>query len=133
MRIRQIIAVLLLLLASFVGLLIIAPRLTDYSRFRHKSDDYYAELTKACDAMLFEHPLGTNSFVEISINDPKLPRIIRDLQPNKITVQPRRVWILHGGSIRFGIVWEQDESRTNLWELNTACESDVRVVYVAKR
>ena len=133
MRIRRVITALVLLLVCAVGLFFLAPRLTQYYRFRHKSGDYYAEFTRACDAVLAEHPVGTNRFIELSLTDPALPKIIRDLQPLKITVQPQRVWILHGGSIEFGIAWERDEVRTKVWSLTTACESDVRVVYVASR
>ena len=133
MRVPRAIILLVLLLVCIAGVFFVAPHLTQYSRFRHKSDDYYAELTKACDAILAQHPVGTNRFIELSVADPSLPKIVADLQPLKIEIQPQRVWILHGGSIEFGISWEQDENRTNVWTLSTACESDVRVVYVASR
>jgi hypothetical protein len=121
------------LLVCLVGFFFLAPSLTDYSRFRHKTGDYYGELTAACDTILATRPVGTNQFIELSVSDSSVPKIIRDLQPLKIKLQTQRVWILHGGSIKFGIAWERDESRTNVWTLSTACESDVRVVYVASR
>jgi hypothetical protein len=125
--------VILLLVVCLVGGFFLAPRLTDYSRFHHKSSGYYGELSRECDAIRAGHPVGTNQFIELSVTDPSLPKIIRDLQPRKIKVYREGFWILHGGSIEFGIVWEQDKSRTNVWTLSTACESHVRVVYVASR
>ena len=132
MRVRRAI-IFLVLLVCIAGVFFIAPHLTQYSRFRHKSYDYYAELTKACDALLVQHPVGTNQFIEISGADPSLPKIVVDLQPLKIKIQSQRVWILHGGSIEFGVSWEQDENRTNVWTLSSACESHVQVLYVASR
>ncbi|PWU15172.1 MAG: hypothetical protein C5B50_15815 [Verrucomicrobia bacterium] len=133
MRVSRVITFLVLLMVCLVGLFFLGPSLTEYSRFRGKSTAYYSALTQAFDKVLIEHPVGTNRFVELSVTDPSLPKVIRDLQPLKIKLQPQRCWILHGGSIEFGISWEQDESRTNVWTLSTACESDVRIVYVASR
>jgi hypothetical protein len=130
-RVPRTITLLVLLSVCIAGVFFVGPHLTQYSRFRHKSDVYYAELTKACDGILTRHPVGTNQFIELSVADPSLPKIIANLRPLKIKIQPQRVWILHGGE--FGIAWEQDESRMNVWRLITACESHVRVVYVASR
>ncbi len=133
MRVIRVIAVFALFLICLGGVFFLGPRLTQYSRFQHQGDEYYSELARACDAIIAEHLVGTNRFIELTVTDSSLPKIIRDLHPLKIVVQPQRIWILHGGSIEFGIAWEQDESRTNAWTLSTACESDVRVLYVASR
>ena len=133
MRLSKFIIALAVLLLGVLSLYFIAPQLTQYARFRHKSDAYYSELTKAFDTMLAEHPIGTNRWIELSVTDPSLPKVVRDLQPLKIKVSPQRIWVLHGGSIEFGVAWEPDEQRTNVWTLITACESDVRVIYAAGR
>ena len=133
MRTSRVITVFVLLLICLVGLFSLGPRHTQYSRFRHQSDSYYTEFGKACDAILAKHPVGTNRFIELSVVDPSLPKIIRALQPLKITVQSNRVWILRGGSIEFGITWEQDDTRRDVWTLCSACESDVRVLYVTSK
>jgi hypothetical protein len=133
MRLSKFIMAFAVLLLSILSLYLVAPQLTQYARFRHKSDAYYSELTKAFDTMLAEHPIGTNRCIELSVTDPSLPKVVRDLRPLKVQVWRERVWILHGGSIEFGVEWQRDELRTNVWTLSTACESDVRVIYVAGR
>ena len=133
MRALRVIAGMFLIAVCLVGLVFLLPELNDYGRFRHKSDDYYRELTAACDVILASHPVSTNKFIELSVSDSSFPKLIRDLQPLKIIIHPQRIWILHGGSMPFGITWERDERRTNVWSLSTACESGVRVVYVATK
>jgi hypothetical protein len=133
MLVRRVIIALVLFLVFLVGLFFFLRADTEYFRFQHKSDRYYAEFAKACDTVLQHNPLGTNQFIELSAADSSLPKVIRDLPPLKIKASRQRVWILHDGSIEFGITWERDDSRANIWTLSTACESDVRVVYTAKR
>ena len=114
-----------------VGLFLIWP--DSYSRFRHRSEPYYAEFSQACDSLLAQHPLGTNRFIEVSVTDATLPKMIRDLSPSKIKISANRVWILSQGD-QFGIAWEpQGEVQTNVWALRTDIESDVRTIYTAKR
>src|ERR1041384_1620742 len=122
MRVPRVITVLAPLMVCLFGLFFLGPSLTQYSRFRHKSAAYYTDLTQAFDKLVAEHPVGTNQFVELAVTDPSLPNVILDLQPLRIQVWPHRVWVLHGGSIEFGIEWERDEVRTNIWTLRTACE-----------
>lgn len=104
-----------------------------YSRFRHKGESYYAEFTTACDTILVQHPLGTNRFIEVSVLDASLPKIIQDLQPAKIKLSSNRVWILSNGG-EFGISWElEDETKTNAWLLITSIESQTTILYTVKK
>ena len=114
MRAIYIIASLILLLACASGLFFLSPFLTQYYRFQHKSDTYYIALTKACDSLIANYPLGTNRYAELSIGNASLPKIITDLQPLKIKISSNCVWILHGGSIEFGITWEKAEGYRTL-------------------
>jgi hypothetical protein len=123
--------VLMTLVLVPLGLLLYGPSLTQYSIFRHRDDEYYAELVKACNSLLEAHPVGPASSVAVSAGDPSVPRIIRQLQPLKIQIEPHRVWMVHGGSIHFGITWQQALGRTDAGILSTCCEDDTRVVYVA--
>src|SRR4051794_9680623 len=109
MRVSRVITVIGLFAVCLVAFFFVGPRLTHYCRFQHRGDEYFAQLAKACDAIIAGHPLGTNQFIELSAADPSLPKMVRDLQPLKVKVQAQRIWILHGGVIPFGITWEQDE------------------------
>jgi hypothetical protein len=135
-RLLQVIAVFVLLFVllviCFFWFRFVAPDMAFY-RFHHSSEVYYSTLTKSCDTIITEHPLGTNRCIELSISDPSLPKIIHDLQPLKIQVWPHRIWILHGGSAEFGIEWQQDEIHTNVWTLNTARESQIEIAYTASK
>jgi hypothetical protein len=88
------------ILASIIGLLLYFPTLAhpSFFAFHNKSPAYYKELSQACDLILLQHQLGTNLFIEVAVTDTSLPKIIRDLDPLEIRVQPLRAWILHGGS-----------------------------------
>lgn len=127
MRASLIIVGLLLLLLCGAGFIYLSPRFTTLYRFDHQNDDYYATLSQACDLVLAEHPLGTNKFIELSVNDPSLPQIIRDLQPQKIKIGPQSFWMVHRDS--FGITWGKSDYYTNFWVLSSCCESDERDLY----
>ena len=102
-------------------------------RFRHHSEKYYIQFTKACDLLLAHHSIGTSRDVELSLNINSLPKIIQDLQPSTVTVAPNRVWI-HSSGGKFGIEWEpEDKIRTNIWFLRTGSEGRIRTVYVGVR
>jgi hypothetical protein len=131
--------VLFLLPIFLVGLVLLLPVLShpQHFVFRHRSASYYSDFTKACDSLLAQHPLGTNQFIEISVTDPSLPKIIRDVNPFKIKVAPDWVWIVAWGSGHAsgaGITWEpQYQIPNSTWVLSTTVESHSRVVYVENR
>src|SRR5688500_6104869 len=107
----------------------------DYRRFLGKDQRYYAGFAGACDSLLQQHPLGTNSFIRLTGDKRSLPRIIRDLEIGSIMISSNRVHILVGsGRLRFGITWEpQDEGQTNAWILSTHIEGAHKVAYVQTR
>lgn len=142
----------LLILCVMIAILVGALRFakSDYLRFMEDRDQrYYSELARACDLVLKQHPLGTNAttvpvvgadtpyvFIRLPGHDPSLPQIIRDLRPkpSHITISSNRVHIMAGVSRPgFGIEWEQDELRTNVWVLRTIAEGLVRVAYEERR
>ena len=65
----------------FIVLALFAPYRSPYLRFIHHNQHYYARLAHACDALLAQHPLGTNRYVEISPTDPSLAHEISGLHP----------------------------------------------------
>jgi hypothetical protein len=77
--------------------------------------------------------LGTNEVIRISASDTSLPKIVRDLQPQQVTITSNRVHLIVGQGRGFGIAWEQDEMRTNVWVIHTFAESLVRVAYEETR
>lgn len=67
--------------------------------------------------------------VEISGKDPSLPKIIRALGPEHVTLSSNRVHISVGeGRGGFGILWEQDIGQKG-WSLRTYAESLERTHY----
>jgi hypothetical protein len=112
-----------------------------YLGFKHKSTKYHAEFAEACDAVLAQHPLGTNKDMELSVSDPSLPNIITDLHPVLIRVYPNKVAILVNESHIDGlaVIWEplwepQNESQTNTWTLSINGGDDPGdTVYVTNR
>src|ERR1041385_576656 len=85
-----------ILVGTVVGLLFLLLILfpSHYIRLQHKSHEYYVELAAGCDSILVSHPLGTNEVIWIPITDPSLPKVVRDLHPLKLQVNPQRVWML---------------------------------------
>jgi hypothetical protein len=96
----------------------------------HKRQHYYASLARACDSLLSQHPLGTNSVIEIPISDPSVPAIISDLQPTMIQVSANRVWVMVGVR-EFAVSWEQQDS--NHWAMTDIGEGVEQKVYVESR
>jgi len=121
-----------------VFLLLVYCQLTrKFVRFEHRNTNYHANFAGACESILGHHPLGTNRFIEISPADASLPRIVRELHPERIKVSTNWVWILVDGSHLDGlnVTWEpQDDAQTNTWNLVIGNgEGPSKVVYVAKR
>ncbi len=134
LRITAVIAVVLACIVAFLWFL---PTLLNpqYFGLRHKSTRWYVDFTAACDAVLAAHPPGTNEAIWIPVTDPSIPKIIRDLHPLKLQVNPQRVWMLmvrdsHAG---FGLEWHPKWGDTNVWVLETVAESMETVVYSATR
>ncbi len=137
MRALRIIAIIAVPLALIVAFLWFLPMLLNpqYFGLRHKSSKWYAEFTAACDVVLAAHPLGTNEAIWIPVSDHSIPKIIRDLHPLKLQVNPQRVWMLmvsdsHAG---FGLEWHPKWDDTNVWTLDTVGESMETVIYSASR
>jgi len=105
-----------------------------YLRFMGKSPQYYSEFARACDSMLAQHPNAANQFIEIPSADPSVPKIIRNLRPNRITISSNRVHLIVGvGRLGYGISWEPQDGQTNSWAINTFAESLHRVAYFEAR
>jgi hypothetical protein len=137
MRALRVIAIVIVVPAFIAAFLWFLPTLHNpqYFGLRHKSARWYADFTAGCDAVLAAHPLGTNEAIWIPVSDPSIPKIIRDLHPLKLQVNPQRVWMLmvsdsHAG---FGLEWHPKWEITNVWILETVAESLETVVYSATR
>lgn len=137
MRALRIIIVLGVILVCIFGFLWCLPYLLNpqYFGLRHKSAKWNADFTVACDSLIVSHPSGSNEFVWVSVADPSLPKIIKDLQPLKMQVGPQRVWMVLVSDSRagFGLTWDPKWNDTNIWVLHTTAESLDTVVYSVKR
>ena len=116
------------------GLALVTPALlkSPYLRFVEKDQKYYSQVARACDAILAQHPLGTNEFIGMPGSDSSVPGIIRDLHPSAITISSNRVHVMVGVR-EFGMSWEAQDGDTNSWTLNVYAEGPERVLYVEKR
>jgi hypothetical protein len=136
MRTLRFILIVVVVMASVLGALWFLPMFqSHYIRLQHKNPEYYVELAAACDSIWAKHPPGTNEAIWISVTDPSLPTVVRDLHPLKLQVNPNRVWMLldsdsHAG---IGLEWQPKWDDTNVWKLDIVAESFETVLYSAKR
>jgi hypothetical protein len=78
-----------------------------FRRFMGKDPMYHAEIARACDSVMRQHPLGTNAAIvsvaggdesilllDVPLSDPSLPKVIRDLRPSKITISKNRIHMI---------------------------------------
>jgi hypothetical protein len=103
-------------------------------QFVRKDTNYYAQIGRACDLILQQHPLGTNIGQTMSGSDKTVPQIIRDLHPRQIVIssEPSSVWFPVGqGRLAFGVAWEHRGS--NFWVLKTIAENRETTVYTETR
>jgi hypothetical protein len=129
---RVVVSLVALLVVVPAALAVIVPKLIEspFIRFMERDERYYGSLANACDAVLAEHPLGTNQPLRIAGSDVSLPEIIRDLRPSSVTVSSNRVHIMAGVRL-FGVSWEpQEDGKTNVWSLIVYPEGPQSVVYV---
>jgi len=82
--------------------------------------------------MLEQHPLGTNEYIRIDGRDASVPKVLRDLDPESITISPNRVHVMVGVRA-FGMSWEAQEEDTNSWVLNVAPPWQGKALYVEKK
>ena len=114
-----------------------------YRRFMGKDSAYYAQVARACDAVLQEHPIGSSGLqpyaglpdsFSLSAPSASLPPPIRALHPDSIILSTNRVYVGFGvGRLAWGIIWEQDEDRTNSWTLDTNADGVQKRVYAESR
>ena len=119
-----------IILAAFARQILEPPNI----RFTEKSQRYYRKLADACDKILVEHPLGTNQFISVSVTDPTLPKIITDLKPVIIRVEPECLWMMLISDSRagFAVGWGPQQSDTNVWEMWSGGENVFTTDYTAK-
>jgi hypothetical protein len=143
----------LVVLAGFIYFGPLGPA-SPYHRFHNQQRDYYSGLARACDTILKQHPNFTRhteaskerrylwfdendvvwDMTRITPNDPSLPHAVQGLSPDEILLAPNRVFIGFGvGRVGWGIIWEQDDTQTNRWRLQTNGDGYVRVVYEETR
>jgi hypothetical protein len=100
--------------------------------FQRRDLKYHKAFAEACDLVIKQHPLITNQSTKISLTDPSLPKIIRDLHPLRIWMVGNPPYVgMIDSSDEFGIEWgpDIDSGRPNVWQLTTTCESHTRVAY----
>lgn len=112
-------------------LVIFAPLRSPYLRLIHKDRAYYERLARGCDTLLVQHPLGTNSTLDVAASDPSLPKVISDLHPTQIMVSTNGVWFMKDRD--FGVGWRPQDQDTNQWALTVFGEGPFKVVYVEAR
>ncbi|HWY32642.1 MAG TPA: hypothetical protein VNX46_17895 [Candidatus Acidoferrum sp.] len=129
--------VIAVVMAFVLGLFWFLPMMLEshYIRLQHKSSGYYVELAAACDSILAKHPLGTSEVNWIPVTDPSLPKVVRDLHPLKLKVNPQNVWMLLDYDSRngIGLGWGPKWEDTNVWTLSIVAEGLETVLYSAKR
>lgn len=144
-----------LALAGLLGLFYVSPigPASPYRRFHNHEPSYYSGLARACDAVLRQHPdfvrhtaATTNSIIwmdanntawdqtRVTSNDSSLPDVVRALHPNEILLAPHRVFMGFGvGRIGWAVIWEQDDTQTNRWRLQSNRDGLVKTVYEERR
>jgi hypothetical protein len=125
---------------------------TQYRRFLRRDARYYSDLGDACDALLRQHPtfqkhsgatgpksnllwMDRNDVVwvqaRLSGKETSFPAPIRALHPDEVLLAPGRAFIGFGvGRTGWAIIWEQDQSQTNKWTLQSNADGLVKTVYI---
>ena len=130
-----------------VALLALNVLPSPYLRFMHKDIHYYSEIARACDMVLKQYPVSSNDSVQLSRDmglpytkrvsgrDATLPKTIRALHPDYVLVSSNRiyVWIPPERMGGFGVIWEQDDLRTNYWTLRSNGDGLEKIVYEEAR
>jgi hypothetical protein len=100
-------------------------------RFQFSSKSYFKNFTKDCDKVLVMTPLGTNKYIRIATPSSLLPAMIRQLNPEYLTVNSNRLHIMvHSGHVNgYAIVWERSETDHTEWILSAGGEGAWRDVY----
>ena len=114
----------------------VLPALTSpFLGFTRKDPTYFATFARACDSLLAQHSLGTNSILEIPAKGESLPKLIQELRPQKVRLMHNHVWIQVGESRAngFGVTWRQTEDQSNQWQLKISGESLDKVLYATNR
>jgi hypothetical protein len=114
-----------------------------YNRFMAKDPAFYSQVAHACDSILKQHPIGSRPLqpfhalpgaFSLSAQDASLPPIIRSLHPDTVVLSSNHVYVGFGvGRLAWGIIWEQDEDRTNSWSLSTNADGLERKLYAEAR
>jgi hypothetical protein len=146
MRGPRVILVTGLLIVGLLGWLIYfgpVGQASRYRRFLGKDAAYYAQVARACDAVLQKHPIGSSGLqpyaglpgsFSLSAQAASLPAAIRALHPDTIILSTNRVYVGFGvGRLAWGIIWKQDEDRTNSWTLDTNADGLQKRVYAESR
>ena len=134
------------LMVGLLGALIyfgLAGAASRYHRFMAKDTAYYSQVAHACDAILQQHPIGSSGLqpyaglpgsFTLSAQDASLPVPIRALHPDTLILSTNRLYVGFGvGRVAWGIIWEQDEDRTNSWTLDTNADGLQKRVYAESR
>jgi hypothetical protein len=119
------------------GLFLLLPYIVSpYIRFMDKSPSYYMQVADAFELVRQQHPLGTNEFIEISVSDPSIPKIIQDLHPGRIRCFRDGAGAIIGvGRLAYSVAWYRDDMGTNFnaWILETNAEGLRKTVYSRTR
>jgi hypothetical protein len=146
MKAWRITVVAALLIFGFFGILFCLGPFGPYSpykRFMDKDATYYKQVAQACDSILRQHPKGSKGLqrdailvdsFDLSTKDLSIPATIHALHPDRIILSSNHVYVGFGvGRLSWGIIWEQDDERTNSWTLSTNADGLNKTLYTEQR
>ena len=93
-----------------------AKRSPSYLAFtEHRSPEYYSEFAQACDKLIVT-VRPTAAVTELRGDDPRMPPILKAIEPSHVEVGTNRVWLVMEPA-RYGVVWGPEDSDPKIWHL----------------
>jgi hypothetical protein len=125
----------------------------NYRGFMGQNQTYYCEIADGCDQLIIQNNKGllkndgpsdlkppqlypdVAHTVSLSGTNKALSSLLQELHATAFWVSSNRVYVRIGPMTRYGwgIIWEQDESDTNLWRLSTNGDGLQKEVYSVRK
>lgn len=103
------------------------PSYISFTYYRSKT--YYSNFALACDQIVTNASFQGTNEIRLSGSDTRLPSILRDMNSSYINVSTNRLWMVVDIYAPYGIIWQRDDFKTNLWELEICSEAEPRYVF----
>ena len=112
-----------------------AMRSPSYIEFVNwSSQAFYKHYASACDKLITTVANTSTNEQRINGNDPRLPKILMDMNASYIDVTSNRIWlVIEHTEAPYGVVCERDSLDHHLWRLRVCGDAAPVFVYSVRR